>query len=112
MTARTGARVDVTRMSISFNWGTGQSGGLESQQALTVLSVSRKNGTGPLMRGLTDRLGRRPNIRKGTLLAWREEFARELRAQGIEANAMRRAVRYRLPLIRGPVPSLRGQSPD
>jgi hypothetical protein len=56
--------------------------------------------------------GVRLNIRKATLLVWRQEFARHLRAQGIEANATRRAVRYRRPLIRGPVPSLKGQSRD
>lgn len=55
--------------------------------------------------------GLRLNIRKATLRGWREAFARHLRAQGVEANATRRAVRYRRPLIRGPVPSLRVQSP-
>lgn len=53
--------------------------------------------------------GARLNIRKATLRGWREEFARHLRAQGIEANATRRAVRSRRPLIRGPVPSWSGQ---
>jgi hypothetical protein len=37
--------------------------------------------------------GVRLNIRKGTLREWRSEFARHLRAQGIEANATERAVR-------------------
>lgn len=55
--------------------------------------------------------GVRLNIRKATLRGWREEFARHLRAQGIEANATRRAARRRRPLIRGPVSSLRVQSP-
>jgi len=50
--------------------------------------------------------GVRMNIRKATLRGWREGFARHLRAQGIDANATRRVVRYRRPLIRGPVPSL------
>jgi hypothetical protein len=54
----------------------------------------------------------RLNIRKATLRGWREEFARHLRAQGIEANATRRVVRYRHPLIRGPVPSLRSTPSD
>lgn len=55
--------------------------------------------------------GPRLNIRTATLRGWREEFARHLRAQGIEANATRWAARRRRPLIRGPVPSLRVQSP-
>lgn len=55
--------------------------------------------------------GDRLNIRKATLRSWREEFARHLRARGVEANATRRVVRYRRPLIRGPVPSLKVQSP-
>jgi len=55
--------------------------------------------------------GVRMNIRKTTLRGWREAFARYLRDQGIEAKATRRVVRYRRPLIRGPVPSLRVQSP-
>lgn len=54
--------------------------------------------------------GVRLNIRKETLRGWREEFTRHLRAQGVQANATRRAVRYRRPLIRGPVPSLRVES--
>jgi hypothetical protein len=37
--------------------------------------------------------GRRINIRKETLREWRRQFARQLRAQGIEANATERAVR-------------------
>jgi len=37
--------------------------------------------------------GVRLNIRKGTLRAWRTEFASHLREQGIEANATDRAVR-------------------
>lgn len=37
--------------------------------------------------------GVRLNIRKATLRAWRVEFARHLRQQGIEANATERAVR-------------------
>lgn len=37
--------------------------------------------------------GVRLNIRKATLRAWRAEFARHLREQGIEANATERAVR-------------------
>lgn len=37
--------------------------------------------------------GIRLNVRKATLRAWRSEFARHLRAQGIEANATERAVR-------------------
>nr|WP_298724345.1 hypothetical protein [uncultured Steroidobacter sp.] len=37
--------------------------------------------------------GLRLNIRKATLRAWRQEFARHLREQGIEANATERAVR-------------------
>jgi Relaxase/Mobilisation nuclease domain len=42
--------------------------------------------------------GVRLNIRKATLRAWRKEFARHLRAHGVEANATERAVRgNRLP---------------
>jgi hypothetical protein len=42
--------------------------------------------------------GVRLNIRKATLRGWRKEFARHLRAQGMEANATERAVRgNRLP---------------
>ena len=37
--------------------------------------------------------GERLNIRKATLRGWRQEFARHLRDQGIEANATERAVR-------------------
>jgi hypothetical protein len=37
--------------------------------------------------------GVRLNIRKATLRRWRREFARHLRAQGVEANATERAVR-------------------
>jgi len=37
--------------------------------------------------------GVRLNIRKATLREWRQEFARHLRDQGIEANATERAVR-------------------
>jgi len=37
--------------------------------------------------------GKRINIRKDTLREWRREFARQLRAQGIAANATNRAVR-------------------
>lgn len=37
--------------------------------------------------------GRRINIRKETLREWRRQFARQLRAQGIAANATERAVR-------------------
>jgi Relaxase/Mobilisation nuclease domain len=37
--------------------------------------------------------GRRLNIRKATLRGWRRDFATQLRAQGIAANATERAVR-------------------
>lgn len=37
--------------------------------------------------------GLRLNIKKATLREWRQEFARQLRAQGIAANATERAVR-------------------
>jgi hypothetical protein len=37
--------------------------------------------------------GRRLNIRKATLREWRREFARQLRAEGVAANATERAVR-------------------
>lgn len=37
--------------------------------------------------------GVRLNIRKATLRAWRQEFARHLRAYGVDANATERAVR-------------------
>jgi len=37
--------------------------------------------------------GRRLNIRKTTLREWRREFARQLRAEGVAANATERAVR-------------------
>jgi hypothetical protein len=37
--------------------------------------------------------GVRLNIRKATLRTWRQEFARHLRAQGVEANATEQAVR-------------------
>ncbi|MGD9881642.1 MAG: relaxase/mobilization nuclease domain-containing protein [Reyranella sp.] len=37
--------------------------------------------------------GKRINIRKETLREWRRQFARQLRAQGIAANATERAVR-------------------
>jgi hypothetical protein len=37
--------------------------------------------------------GERLNIRKATLRHWRAEFARQLRAHGVEANATERAVR-------------------
>jgi hypothetical protein len=53
------------------------------------------------------------NIRKATLRGWRQQFAAQLRAQGIAANATERAVRGQ---IRGPVrdgifrAALRGQS--
>ena len=39
--------------------------------------------------------GRRLNIRKATLRGWRRDFAAQLRAQGIAANATERAVRGR-----------------
>jgi hypothetical protein len=57
--------------------------------------------------------GRRLNIRKATLRAWRQQFASHLRAQGIAANATERAVRGQ---VRGAVrdgiyrAALRGQS--
>lgn len=37
--------------------------------------------------------GERINIRKATLRHWRQEFARQLRAQGVEANATERSAR-------------------
>jgi hypothetical protein len=37
--------------------------------------------------------GKRPKIRKATLRAWRQEFARRLRAYGVAANAIDRAAR-------------------
>src|SRR5687768_8552348 len=37
--------------------------------------------------------GRRINIRKETLREWRRQYTRQLRAQGIAANATERAVR-------------------
>lgn len=40
-----------------------------------------------------DENGLRMHIRKGTLRLWREQFAKELRARGIEANATSRAER-------------------
>lgn len=49
------------------------------------------------------------NIRKATLRAGVRSSPVTWRAQGIDANATRRVVRYRRPLIRGPVPSLRMQ---
>jgi hypothetical protein len=42
-----------------------------------------------------DENGRRIHIRKGDLRTWREQFAAELRARGIEANATSRAERGR-----------------
>src|SRR5262249_60408673 len=47
--------------------------------------------------------GVRPNIRKATLREWRKEFARHLRAHGVEANATERAVRgnYLAPKVDG-----------
>lgn len=39
--------------------------------------------------------GQRLNIRKATLRQWRQDFAEQLRAQGVEANATERAVRGR-----------------
>lgn len=44
--------------------------------------------------------GRRLNIRKATLRGWRRDFATQLRAQGIPANATERAIRGQ---IRPPV---------
>jgi len=41
--------------------------------------------------------GQRLYIRKATLRQWREDFARHLREQGIEANATPRAVRWQRP---------------
>lgn len=41
--------------------------------------------------------GQRLYIRKATLRQWREDFARHLRDQGIEANATPRAVRWQRP---------------
>ena len=40
-----------------------------------------------------DHLGERLNIRKATLRAWRQEFARHLVAQGVPANATQRYIR-------------------
>jgi hypothetical protein len=57
--------------------------------------------------------GKRLNIRKATLRAWRRQFAAHLRAQGIAANATERAVRgqTRAPLRDGIYrAALRGQS--
>jgi hypothetical protein len=45
-------------------------------------------------------LGRRLNIRKATLQAWRRQFAAHLRAQGVAANATERAVRGQ---VRSPI---------
>jgi hypothetical protein len=39
--------------------------------------------------------GKRLNIRKATLRHWRQDFAAQLRARGVEANATERAVRGR-----------------
>jgi hypothetical protein len=41
--------------------------------------------------------GQRLYIRKATLWQWREDFARHLRVEGIEANATPRAVRWQRP---------------
>jgi hypothetical protein len=50
-----------------------------------------------VVKAVSDR-GVRLNIRKATLRGWRKEFARHLRAHGVEANATERAVRgNRLP---------------
>jgi hypothetical protein len=50
--------------------------------------------------------GGRLNIRKPMLRAWRQEFARCLRSQGIPAKASPRSARRRgRPPLRGPVPS-------
>lgn len=57
--------------------------------------------------------GRRLNIRKATLRAWRQQFAAQLRAQGVAANATERAVRgqVRPPVLDGVYrAALRGQS--
>ena len=47
--------------------------------------------------------GERLHIRKATLRGWRQEFARQLRALGVPANATERAVRgeYRSPKLDG-----------
>lgn len=45
--------------------------------------------------------GVRLNIRKATLRGWREAFAGHLRTQGVQANATRRTVQGRRPLITG-----------
>jgi hypothetical protein len=45
-----------------------------------------------VVKAMSDR-GQRLNIHKATLREWRQEFARHLREQGIEANATERAVR-------------------
>ena len=56
--------------------------------------------------------GVRLNIRKATLRGWRQEFARRLTAQDVPAQATVQLPRRQRPLIRGPVPSLEGQSHD
>jgi hypothetical protein len=57
--------------------------------------------------------GTRLNIRKATLRAWRRQFAAQLRAQGVAANATERAVRGQVrPPIRDGIfrAALRGES--
>lgn len=57
--------------------------------------------------------GRRLNIRKATLRDWRRQFAAQLRAQGVAANATERAVRGQIrPPIRDGIyrAALRGES--
>jgi hypothetical protein len=57
--------------------------------------------------------GTRLNIRKATLRAWRRQFAAQLRAQGVDANATERAVRGQVrPPIRDGIfrAALRGES--
>jgi hypothetical protein len=60
---------------------------------LTVLHTDQQHPHVHLVVKAVGEDGRRLNIRKATLRGWRRDFAAQLRAQGVAANATERAVR-------------------
>lgn len=65
---------------------------LEHRYAFVLHTDERHPHVHALVKAVSER-GVRLNIWSGMLRGWRQEFARHLRAQGVEANATERAVR-------------------
>jgi hypothetical protein len=65
---------------------------LKHRYALALHTNEAHPHTHLVVRAMSEQ-GRRLNIRKETLRGWRREFARHLRAHGVEANATAKSVR-------------------